>query len=563
MRRLFTVSVCLALLAMALLCTVSPVTAGHAGETYPYVRDASYPNGTPWTIGQSLGIAINGTGYTFVSEFTPPRIRVFDPAGEQVRSWDGPPGSVFSGIAVSSDRVYVAGYMTNQLLIYTLQGTFVNTVGAFSFPWGVAVNSTGHVFVACNGANQVRVFEPDGTAAGTIGAGLDQPLGIAIDGSDRLYVTEHTTPSRVAILDRDGTHLGSYPVQGGHPYGCALNTTGTLLVTDYSAGLFYGYTSSGTIVGQSQAGILSNPRAIAVNSAGEAYVVSDSSGKVSIFRVDPVRPTPTPSGPSGSFAAYPESGTAPLTVQFLDYSANGKSWAWEFGDGGVSDQQYPVHVYNQSGLYTVSVTVTDWSGQTVTTTKDHLIRVTPPPSPAPTPVGGFSANATAGPAPMTVAFTDTSSPAPSHRWWQFGDGESSTDANPVHTYERTGAFTVNLTVWTGIGQATVSKPAYIVVDRDPRVPEASFTLSRTTGPAPLYVRFTDTSTGNPTSWRWDFGGGAWTAKQHAAVIYWQPGTYPVTLTVRNAYGWSSMGTNVTVAGGLPMSGKGDAVRIVG
>jgi PKD repeat protein len=122
---------------------------------------------------------------------------------------------------------------------------------------------------------------------------------------------------------------------------------------------------------------------------------------------------------------------------------------------------------------------------------------------------------------------------------------------------------VNLTVWTGIGQATVSKPAYIVVDRDPRVPEASFTLSRTTGPAPLYVRFTDTSTGNPTSWRWDFGGGAWTAKQHAAVIYWQPGTYPVTLTVRNAYGWSSMGTNVTVAGGLPMSGKGDAVRIVG
>jgi PKD repeat protein len=208
----------------------------------------------------------------------------------------------------------------------------------------------------------------------------------------------------------------------------------------------------------------------------------------------------------------------------------------------------------------------------------HLVRVSDPVTPGPTPVADFSANTTIGPAPLAVQFSDGSGKAPYHRWWQFGDGSSSTERDPVHTYERTGAYTVNLTVWTSLGQATVSKPAYIVVDGDPRVPEANFTVTKTSGTAPLFVKFTDTSTGNPTSWRWDFGGVTWTSLRNPSVVFRQPGTYPVTLTVRNAYGWSSMGTNVTVTGagirtakgdavsvvgGLPMSGPGDAISIVG
>jgi PKD repeat protein len=162
---------------------------------------------------------------------------------------------------------------------------------------------------------------------------------------------------------------------------------------------------------------------------------------------------------------------------------------------------------------------------------------------------------------MTVAFTDQSSPAPSHRWWRFGDGESSTDADPVHTYAKQGTYSVNLTVWTGIGQATVSMPAYITVGPDLRAPVANFTMSREVGNAPLYIRFTDMSTGSPASWRWDFGGSAWTAKQHPTVIFRMPGTYAVTLTATNAYGSSTATKNVTVTG--RQSGKGDAISVVG
>ena len=274
-------------------------------------------------------------------------------------------------------------------------------------------------------------------------------------------------------------------------------------------------------------------------------------------------PTPTPTtNPVPSFVIFPQSGPAPHTVLFLDYTPNGKEWQWDFGDGSTSYLQYPIHVYNRTGLYTVSLTVTNWAGQTSTKTEYHCIRVTEPVTPAPTPEASFSANTTTGQAPLAVEFTDASSPAPYHRWWQFGDGATSIDANPVHVYERTGAYTVNLTVWTSLGQATVSKPAYVIVDGDPRMPVANFTLSRTSGPAPLYVKFTDASTGTPTSWRWDFGGLAWTTMKNPPVVFRQPGEYPVTLTVRNAYGWSSMSTNVTVTGAARSTG-GRAVSIVG
>ena len=272
------------------------------------------------------------------------------------------------------------------------------------------------------------------------------------------------------------------------------------------------------------------------------------------------QPTPT-TDPLPSFAMYPQSGPAPHTVLFLDYTQNGKEWQWDFGDGSTSALQYPIHVYNRTGLYTVSLAVTNWAGETSTKTEYHCIRVTEPVTPAPTPVANFSANTTTGSAPLAVQFTDTSSPAPYNQWWQFGDGTSSTDANPVHTYERMGAYTVNLTVWTSLGQATVSKPAYVTVDGDPRVPEANFTLSRTSGPAPLYVKFTDTSTGNPTSWRWDFEF-AWTTLKNLSLIFDEPGEYPVTLTVRNEYGWSSMSTNVTVTGASRNAG-GRPISVVG
>ncbi|KKG09579.1 NosD domain-containing protein, partial [Methanosarcina sp. 2.H.T.1A.15] len=92
---------------------------------------------------------------------------------------------------------------------------------------------------------------------------------------------------------------------------------------------------------------------------------------------------------------------------------------------------------------------------------DYLPLVTPRTEPVPVPpVADFTANPTSGSAPLPVQFTDRSQNATS-RSWKFGDGATSSDTNPTHSYYKAGNYTVNLTVSNLKG--TDSKTAVITV----------------------------------------------------------------------------------------------------
>lgn len=80
-------------------------------------------------------------------------------------------------------------------------------------------------------------------------------------------------------------------------------------------------------------------------------------------------------------------------------------------------------------------------------------------------------------------------------------------------------------VWTFTTEAAVIPP-----------PTASATATPTSGPAPLTVRFTDTSSGGPTSWRWDFGDGTTSVEQNPLHVYDTAGTYEASVTATNAAG---------------------------
>ncbi len=68
--------------------------------------------------------------------------------------------------------------------------------------------------------------------------------------------------------------------------------------------------------------------------------------------------------PQASFEADPLRGEAPLKVAFLDRSSGDvTAWAWEFGDGGTSSEQNPVHTYELSGQYSVRLRVTGPGGE--------------------------------------------------------------------------------------------------------------------------------------------------------------------------------------------------------
>ena len=71
-------------------------------------------------------------------------------------------------------------------------------------------------------------------------------------------------------------------------------------------------------------------------------------------------------------------------------------------------------------------------------------------------------------------------------------------------------------------------------------PVANFTGSPLAGCSPLIVNFTDQSTGNPSSWSWDFGNGNTSSLQNPSASYFSPGTYTVKLTVTNLNGSNTL-----------------------
>ena len=143
--------------------------------------------------------------------------------------------------------------------------------------------------------------------------------------------------------------------------------------------------------------------------------------------------------PVAEFSASPTSGSAPLNVSFTDSSTGATSWFWKFGDGNISKERNPTHSYSAAGSYTAILVVNNkngWSSKTQEITvqgaqgQENVF-----------PVADFSADTTSG----SVQFTDLSQNA--DEWnWDFGDGATSTDQYPFHTYSSAGNYTVALTV---------------------------------------------------------------------------------------------------------------------
>ena len=161
---------------------------------------------------------------------------------------------------------------------------------------------------------------------------------------------------------------------------------------------------------------------------------------------------------------------------------------------------------------------------------------------AQTPVADFSADKVGGCSPIVVNFTDRSTGSPTSWSWDFGNGSTSTRQNPSTTYFTPGTYTVTLTVTNANGSNTIVRTDYITV-YDP--PSVDFSATNRTGCTPAVVQFSDISTTPPgttiTSWTWDFGDGSGpSASQNPSHVYRSPGSYTVTLTIRNDKGCSKV-----------------------
>lgn len=126
-----------------------------------------------------------------------------------------------------------------------------------------------------------------------------------------------------------------------------------------------------------------------------------------------------------------------LEVDFQDESQNDPiSWQWDFGDGQVSDQQNPLHTFPEAGNYTVCLTVENSTSMDMNCQQIEVIESFP----AVTAAFSYESEL------LEVTFTDNSINDPTSWLWDFGDGATSQDQNPVYTYVDEGGYTVCLTV---------------------------------------------------------------------------------------------------------------------
>lgn len=200
------------------------------------------------------------------------------------------------------------------------------------------------------------------------------------------------------------------------------------------------------------------------------------------------------------------------------------SWFWDFGDGNTSTQQNPLHTYNTSGNYTVTLATTSSSGCSDTAR-----------SAVPLAIGGIS---TLFNSPDTICansvvnFTNTSVPAPVSSNWNFGDGGTSTLINPTHTYLSAGTYSIRL--YNRYSNCLDSVQKNIVVNPLP-IPDFSAPATISCQP-PFTVNFQDLSSSGTVSWLWDFGDSSTSTQQNPVHTYTNYGSYNVTLVVTNSFG---------------------------
>ncbi|PWB70390.1 hypothetical protein C3F09_09150 [candidate division GN15 bacterium] len=236
------------------------------------------------------------------------------------------------------------------------------------------------------------------------------------------------------------------------------------------------------------------------------------------------------------FSAAPRCGAAPLEVTFTDESIPTQpitDYLWNFGDGYTSTEQNPLHTYEAVGIFPVTLTISSGVGTdslkktNYITTQEQL-------------TAEFIGLPTVGKPPLTVMFEPVTAGIANEYFWDFGDGNTSTVRNPIHTYQSAGNYTVKLKSilqMDGCYQVdSVTKSDFVIV----RDLKANFLSNPVTGPAPLTVQFSDYSSGGPNSWYWDFGDGQTSTLQNPGHVYSSVGTYDVFLRIGNGYQTDSM-----------------------
>ena len=243
---------------------------------------------------------------------------------------------------------------------------------------------------------------------------------------------------------------------------------------------------------------------------------------------------------NAKFAYYVDS-TA-NTIYFNNASiGNISNYQWQFGDGKTSNIASPSHQYNAPGYYTVNLTVFNQTTGCMSNYTEVVL------------IGKIANDCQADfffqadNSTSNVYFINKSIvTGASQSFWYFGEGSTSTDANPVHHFSKAGVYHVCLSVFNPANGCYNTQSKDVKVGSDSVFCTAIFDFTVTTGSRS--VIFNDRSQGNPTTWNWNFGDGHASILENPTNTYSKDSAYLVKLAV-------SRGMSQSVAYGLVYVGN--------
>lgn len=255
--------------------------------------------------------------------------------------------------------------------------------------------------------------------------------------------------------------------------------------------------------------------------------------------------------PLANFTVDVSCSTVP--AQFTDLSqGNAISWLWNFGDYGsgsanTSNMQNPVHTFMQAGDYQVKLYVQSANGCNDTVTQTINV--------APKPVVDFShSNGCAADTVHFISSTFVNTTSTASWYWEFGDSQISTDADPYHVYAAPGTYTVTLTI-TNQNGCTNSKTRQVQVTAPP-VAMFNSTNSSCSGTAVLFSDLSSTPNGSISTWTWDFGDGTIVSinapsNPNVSHTYTTSGIYDIVLTISTTTGCEAYSTKAITIHDVP------------
>jgi PKD domain len=309
----------------------------------------------------------------------------------------------------------------------------------------IAVNETGAIFVAWTDQRSANTTADIWAARSTDGGGVFMPnvkvnddVGLAFQATPSLAVAAGTV--EVAWTD--------------------TRTAGSTNWDIYAASSEDGLSWSPNVRVNDDSQIASQAiPSVGVDGSGDVFVAwldyrGSGFGDVYATVLDRVAPTAVGGGPVTTDEASPVSFDGGGSTDNLGIA----SFSWDFGDGSSRVGGPTTHAYADPGVYTATLTVWDYSGNSATATRVITVRDTQ----APVPRGGGDREVEEGQPLFFDASASTDNVAVTTYLWDFGDGSNATTATASHVYTRQGTYTARLTIRDAAGNSATTSFAVTV-----------------------------------------------------------------------------------------------------